>query len=81
MILEASQFLSGAGSPIYYFADTGSRMFWLHWLTAAICISVRTQILFGGGPTACGKTVDRLVLLVKRFDDKRLLSDVHKCRP
>ena len=40
MMFEASQFLSGAGSPIYYFADTGSRMFWLHWLTAAICISV-----------------------------------------
>ena len=35
-MLEISQFLFGAGSTIYYVADTGSRLFWLHWLTAGI---------------------------------------------
>lgn len=39
-MVEITQFLSGATSPVFYFADMGSRLFWLHWVTATLCVYV-----------------------------------------
>ena len=36
-MLETSQFILGAVSPLGYFFDVGSRVYWLHWFTAALC--------------------------------------------
>ena len=39
-MIEVAQFLNGAAAPVFYFTDVGSRLFWLHWVTAAVCTYV-----------------------------------------
>ena len=42
-MIEVAQFLTGAAAPVFYFSDVGSRLFWLHWVTAAVCTFVVLQ--------------------------------------
>ena len=39
-MIEIAQFFTGAAGPVFYFTDVGSRLFWLHWTTAALCTYV-----------------------------------------
>ena len=39
-MIEIAQFFTGAAGPVFYFTDVGSRLFWLHWATAALCTYV-----------------------------------------
>ena len=39
-MIEIAQFFTGAAGSVFYFTDVGSRLFWLHWATAALCAYV-----------------------------------------
>ena len=39
-MIEVTQFIAGAAGTVFYFTDVGSRLFWLHWVTAALCVYV-----------------------------------------